>query len=817
MEKFFIDPVKDFGPLLLEVEKPGRYTGGEYGRLCNPELNKKESSLKTAIAFPDLYEIGMSNQALRIIYNNLNNIEGISCDRAFVPAPDFEELLKAQGFPLYGLDTGINLKKTDLLMFTFGYELLFSGILTILDISGIPLRCCNRQDDDPIIIMGGPCVSNPLPFCNFIDAFWIGEAEGGFFDLARELRDIKRSGLKRQALYEKILSHPSIWTKGKGRALRAIDAEFSEGKRQPAVNPIPSIKVVQNHGSVEIMRGCPNGCRFCHAGYWYRPMRQKNADQIEKEAEAFIHLGGYREITLSSLSSGDYQYLDCLLERLNSKYQAEHVSFQLPSLKVSTFSLGLIEKISRVRKSGLTFAVETPLDFWQMAINKQVSCDDIVTILLEAKRHGWKGAKFYFMIGLPLGDIEFPGNDFKNSKFKPEEAEIAAFIERVSRKTGMHFNITISAFVPKPHTPFQWVKQIDREEAGKKYAYLLSRLKMQGHKVGIQDPLISVIEGILCRGDERAGDILEEAYFSGCRLDAWNDHIKKNIWEEILKKYELLVGEFLDKKAIDSQLPWNIIDSGINSSYFSREFEKSNSREITSACINNCNKTCHICKNNTRLVKNNIQIKEISQEEKLIKSNPALPDPDTYRILFSFSKQNTAIFHPHLGLIEIFFMAFIRAKIPVLYTRGFNPLPHLEIASPLSLGIRARNEIAAIDTISFFDAEIFKEELNKYLPEGFEIKRAINIMIPGGSKKFSVSSLLWGFEYAGENGKIDIVRAKEEKKYRTVWMGMNRSVYGLERISLLSKNISKNGEGEGESYFKVYETLYPQTNNQTDV
>lgn len=782
----YIDPLKDLGKGLLQVEKPGRYVGGEYGRLA-----KREADLRLLIAFPDLYEIGMSNQAMRILYKRLNQLAGVSCDRAFAPAPDFEELLRSQGIPLYGLDTGISLFDLDLLLFTLGYELGITGVLTMLDAGGIPLRASARTETHPLVIMGGPCVSNPLPYAPFIDAFWIGEAEGGFFSLVQALHALKKAGYGRAALLERLASHPSVWTWGKGKAKRAVDRAFSFRGAAAAIFPVPNMKVVQHHGAVEIMRGCPHGCRFCHAGYWYRPMRQKSAKAIHAEVAAWITQGGYREISLTSLSSGDYQYLYQVVEALHSAYGPAQVSFQLPSLRVSTFSLPLLEKIAAVRKSGLTFAVETPMDAWQFSINKEVSRDTVAAIIQEAKKRGWKGAKFYFMIGLPLGNQMLPEAS--------EEVGIVDFILDLARRTGMHFTITVGTFVPKPHTPYQWVAQMDEATARTKLDYIRSRLKPKGHKVGMQDPFISVLEGLISRGDERVGDLIEEAYKRGCRLDAWNEHIRQDIWRRLFEAHPLLIQEIQHPKSPDLPVPWHGIEIGMTSSHLKKELLRSETGKTTPPCIEKCTNPCGICDKDTAIIKNTIHDDRIphSKAPAKIQAGP------TWRILFSFTKQGSAIFHPHLALVEVFAMAMTRAGIPVCYSQGFNPQPKLEIAAPLSVGISAEAEIAAIDTRFFFSAQAFTQALVPQLPEGLTLGEVVHILIPWGVKKRSLASLLWGYTYENPKGEKDFVKAGDEQKYRVRREG---NFWGLRRCAVWAKGLKD--PQSPESYFTVYPELY---------
>ena len=808
----YIDPLKKLGPLLLEVEKPARYVGGEYGSLARrPPPEEAPAILRTLIAFPDLYEIGMSNQAFRIIYNGLNKIPGLFCDRACAPAPDFERLLRRQKLPLYGLDTGISLKDLDILLFTLGYELGITGVLAMLDISSIPVFSSGRGGEDPIVIMGGPCVSNPLPYAAFIDAFWIGEAEAGFFDLAGELAAMKQAGAGRGALLERIGLHPSVWVRGKAKAVRAIDTGFSSRPPEAAVFPVPSMKAVQHHGAVEIMRGCPNGCRFCHAGFWYRPMRQKPGAAIIREAESFIRQGGYREISLSSLSSGDYAYIDDLVDELNRNFADQHVSFQLPSLKVSSFSLSLLEKISETRKSGLTFAVETPEEGWQLAINKMVGRDNVLAILREAKRRGWRGAKFYFMIGLPVEALPAePPEEAEEPEKQPEEARIVDFIAGLGREAGMHFNINLGIFVPKPHTPFERAAQIGMAEARQKLEYIRSRLKPLGHRVSVQDPLSSAIEGLLSRGDERAGLLVKKAFDRGCRLDAWTEYCRKDLWAELLEGEKSLEEEIRGGKNGEKPLPWNCIHSGVSESYVRGEYDAARNKDFTSPCMEKCTHPCEICQGDQKIVQNSRQHDNLHYAQKIV-SPPAqdLPrrDPSLRRMVFSFVKEGRAVFLSHLGMVEVFSMALLRSGIPVLYSGGFNPLPRLEICAPLSIGINAGGEIAAIDTEDRVEGRSFIRRMNKNLPQGIRIREADTYSIPGGEKKYSLSSRLWGFAYSGAGEAIDYVKAADEKKYRASRIEGGGSVFGLRRLSVLAAD-PENPE-QGQSFFQAYRFLYP--------
>jgi radical SAM-linked protein len=535
-------------------------------------------------------------------------------------------------------------------------------------------------------------------------------------------------------------------------------------------------------------------------------MRQKKHELIVSQVQEMTEKGGWQEISLSSLSSGDYNGVGVLIENLNNRFSPFHVSFQMPSLKVSSFSLDLLEKISVTRKSGLTFAVETPQDAFQMAINKEVTRDSVVAILEEAKKRGWKSAKFYFMIGLPV-----PSSVEKSGSLRNEEEEIVDFIVGIARRTKMHFNINVGIFIPKPHTPYQNAVQIDSAKASEKLDFIRSKLKPLGHKVSISDILISQIEGILSRGDERAGFLFEQAYLGGSRLDAWNEYLNKDIWQKLFEENKTIIDYSLSQHK-----KWETIDSCTTQEYLKKEMTNSNDCKRTLSCLEECS-FCGVCGKDIKIIKNQDMI--VNHNNNKVNDNTDIQikkrDPSINRVLFNFSKKNSAVFHGHLSLIEIFSFTFRRAAIPAIYTQGFNPLVKMEFASPLSTGISADCEFAAIEFPDEYSKEFspiqFIDNMNKYFPEGFNIKNAEMFHIPSGAKKYSLSSLLWGFEYLNDENSSNYVNSSQEKAYRQNLLkdypNQKTGYFSLRRKEVLARNIT-GSETEWISYFTAYRFLY---------
>jgi len=720
------------------VEKPARYLGGEQGAV------RKEGSLFTvALCFPDLYEIGMSNHALRILYAGLNALPGIRCERVFAPARDFEQALRETGTPLYTLESGIPLSEVDLLAVTIGYELSATNLLTVLDLGGIPLDASSRGNGNPIVIAGGPAVTNPLPISRFLDAVWIGEAEAGFFKLAVDLANLGSGEAGRSARIARLREEPAVWMPGKP-AVRAVDMEFPD-REYSGTFPWPAIKPVQDHGTVEIMRGCPNGCRFCHAGYFYRPQRVRSPERIFREVESLILESGYREITLSSLSSGDYPCLVDLVRELNRRWAGARISFQLPSLKVESFDLSILEELTHTRKSGLTFAVETPEEAWQRSINKSVTLDKILAILGEAAHHGYRLAKFYFMIGLPIPGVSGIA----------ETDALVGFLGRLLKETRLEFNVNIGTFIPKPHTPFQWCSQIGEDEAFSRIRRIRDSFRHERRmKISYHSPFVSLLEGILSRGDERVGDLILEAWRNGARLDAWEDLMEKDTWRRAMGGVpEASIREALDGRTLDSPLPWDSISLRVGKGFLKQEWEKTAASTMTSECTDNCTNPCGVCRDDGSAVIKNIQPIMAEERSTPIGRHPgesSVPVGSKYRLVLKYRKTGPAAFLPHHSVMDMFHRAFQLARYPVAFSQGFNPAPRLEIEDPIPLGMASLEDYISVLLTAPVDEKDTVVALNRYLPADLAIQRCAMYVIPEGVKIRSLSSMAWGSDYLAE-------------------------------------------------------------------
>ncbi len=692
--------------ILSTVTLPGRYTGGEFGT----QIEQSNSDFAMAISFPDLYEIGMSNNAVRVIYNLCNLIEGVTCERVFSPAPDFEELLRKEGILLPTLEFQQPLKELDLLAFTVGYELSATNILAILECGGIPIHTEKRGEEHPIVIAGGPAMTNPAPLGHFIDAVYIGEAEAHLGEIIAELRDMKLRNASRKEMIAALHKHPCIWFPEKKEiTTRAIYKEFSQAP-VPTYYPVPHIETAQSHGVVEVMRGCPNGCRFCQAGYFYRPLREKDIATIIQEIDFLVYTCGYQRITLTSLSTGDFSRLQELLSIIHTRYEGEKISFSLPSLKVNSFTLEIMKELSKVKKSGLTFAVETPLELWQKGINKEVSFDHVVSILKEAKNLGWNQAKFYFMIGLPPGDVE------------SEVKEITAYIEALRAAIKINLSINVGTFIPKPHTPYQREPQLGWE-SGAILRDLKEHLKRPGIKISYHDPFVSYLEGVVARGDSSIGTLIEEAYHKGARLDAWSEYIQKDIWHELLEQHTEI--DITQKIPQESALPWDTISIGTTEKFFSNEMACSTTGVLTAPCHVPCTKHCGVCNKQNPMV--------YSDNSHQIPEKPGIPQSDLIprRVIAQFSKQGRAIYLSHINLMHHFEQAIFRIGAIPMYTQGFTPKPKIEFASPLSLGIESQVEVVSlyIRVPAYYDEEMVAQQFTDAMLEGLTINECI--LLPG--------------------------------------------------------------------------------------
>jgi radical SAM superfamily enzyme YgiQ (UPF0313 family) len=691
--------------ILARVQRPGRYAGGEFGSI----EKHGDDLLRVAVSFPDLYEIGMCNAAVRILYRDLNGLEGVACERVFAAAPDLEAVLREERTALFSLETGRPLRSFDVIAFSIGFELTLTNLFAILDLGDVPLRSVDRGAGDPIVIAGGPAATNPAPLGAFLDGVFIGEAEGWLAPAFARLAAMKHGGAGRADLVAALHDDPSVWFAGRTEPVRrALYRGFGQSA-ETAVYPVPSLRVVQDHGTVEIMRGCPNACRFCHAASFYRPCRRKGREAIHAEVADLVRRAGYREITLSSLSSGDYPGVHELVRSLNAAWAGEKVSFSLPSLRVDSLSLGLLAELAEVRKSGLTFAVETPRPEWQEDVRKLVPLEKVVALLREAKARGWKAAKFYFMVGLPPA----AGAD--------EAGPIIEFLREVRAATGMTLNVNVAGFIPKPHTPYERAAQIGEQDALDAIQRIRAALRGPGFKIGYHSPFLSLLEGIVSRGDERAGELVLEAYRRGARLDAWEEHLQADLWRAVIADAGWdVVGVTCRARGADERLPWDGIGLPLS---------RSEIHDLVPIAATPA-PPAH----------------SVAPAVAAADPVPAFGGPA--RVLFRFSKRGHAVWISHLDLMNVFERSLARAGYRVRFTEGFNPKPRLEFASPLVLGASSSGEIASIDLEEFDGVGAFADRMNQAFPPGIRVEEAAPMPpVVKGARRPSLGAAYWGSEY----------------------------------------------------------------------
>ena len=588
--------------ILPNVQKPARYTGGEYNQILK---DKSAVDLRVAFCFPDTYEIGMSNLGMKILYQTMNSLPYVWCERVFAPWSDMFEQMKHSGIPLYALESGDALDQFDVLAFSVGYEMAYTTVLDMLDMAGLPVRRCDRPDLLPLVFMGGSACVNPEPMAPFMDLFVIGEGEEMNNELLALLHRAKEEGWKKQrflecaaqigGVYVPSLYEVSYHDDGTVQSISPLSGAPQQVKKRiiqdlDAVpfptNPIvPSTEVVQDRVNLELFRGCVRGCRFCQAGYIYRPIRAKKPETLIRQGIETLKNTGYEDITLLSLSSSDYRHLGMVCDGLMEFCEPRSIGVSLPSLRADNFSMELMEKLQRVRKSGLTFAVEGGSQRLRDAINKNVTEEDLLNTCRIAFEGGWNTVKLYYMLGLPTEtDEDIVG--------RAEMADRVLHCWRQYSKVksrGVRITISTSCFIPKPHSPFQWEAQISPEEYLRRVNLLRASIKARNVVYNWHDAETSFIEAALSRGDRKMAEVIEAVWRKGGRLEAWSDFFSYDRWLSSFAEAGLDPVFYASReRSTEEILPWDMISVGVRKQHLIREREKAYSAELSPDCRHAC-------------------------------------------------------------------------------------------------------------------------------------------------------------------------------------------------------------------------------------
>lgn len=594
---------KEFERLLLSVQKPGRYSGGEINSVIK---DKEKVDVRFAFCFPDTYEIGMSHLGMKILYSQFNSREDIWCERVFAPWVDFEEKMRENNIPLFALESRDSIKDFDFIGFTLQYELSYTNVLNMLDLAGVPLRSEDRKALSPLVVAGGPCVCNAEPLADFVDLFFLGEGEEVDLEVIDLYKEFKKKGGSKEEFLRAAAKIDGVYVPS------LYDVSYNEDGTVKAVTPkggapktvkkriikdmdevyypdkfvVPFIEIVHDRAVQEVFRGCIRGCRFCQAGFIYRPVREKSADTVNRQAKALCENTGYDEISLSSLSTSDYTELEPLLNQMLCWTEPNEISLALPSLRVDNFSKELLDKINHVRKSGLTFAPEAGTQRLRDVINKNVTEEEIFRTCRTAFEGGYTAVKLYFMLGLPTESDE----DLKGIADLGQRI-IDLFYSLPERPKGKSpsVSISVSTFVPKPFTPFEFEPQIGKEEIERRQTVLKYSNKNRRVNISWHDSSTSLLEGAFARGDRRLGSVIESAFKKGCKFDSWNECFKPELWAEAFNENGLSPEFYAGRKREYTEVnPWDHLDYGVTKKFLICENERAHRAETTPNCREKC-------------------------------------------------------------------------------------------------------------------------------------------------------------------------------------------------------------------------------------
>ncbi len=698
--------LKTVQDLLPHAQCPSRYIGGEINTV---RKDPESVSCSFGLAFPDLYEIGTSHFGIQILYSMLNGRPDTGAERFFTPAPDMAELLRKEHTPLFSLENRRPMIDFDIIGFSLLYELNYTNVLMMLDLAGIPFRARDRDESHPFIIAGGPCTCNPLPVADLFDAIVVGEGEAVIHGLTDAFIDWKKSGSgNREALLDRWGEIKGVWIPSRSPGVRRVLVTDLNTSPFPTAPILPYGKPVHDRLRLEIARGCTRGCRFCQAGMIYRPARERSPETLMDLARDSLAATGYTDISLLSLSTGDYRAIAPLMEGLMGRCAEDRVAVSLPSLRAGTLTPGLMHLIQKVRKTGFTIAPEAGSDRLRRVINKNITEADIQKTVSDAIDMGWKVIKLYFMIGLP-------------EETDADLAEMVALVDRLRRFPAAkgrrpQINVSVGTFIPKPHTPFQWAPQISLKESKEKIEWLREKLRLPGVRFKWQQPEVSLIEGLFARGDRRLNALLIRAYSLGCRLDGWSDHFSFYRWTQAMADTGIDMDEFTTRARSDHEpLPWDLVDMGIEKRFLVEEWHRAKAGDQTGDCRDGECNGCGVCDFDTiapRTFPPEIVSLAVSDQKRE-------GGKEIFQNITAFySKRGDARFLGHLEMVNIFIRAMRRAGLRLKYSQGFHPLPKISFEDPLPIGLESESEAFYFTLAEPVPAEMIPERLNPHLPEG---------------------------------------------------------------------------------------------------